>query len=322
MSTEQPNSQEDNQLNDPFDYKKFSEEWKAGKKPVVDLIMSNYKKPEPTIDPEQEKRIKYAAAMTDTVNSLAEMFAHGQGARIRNDQGPSNTQTTNARLQAIRDKYNNDILHYQSVKGNAEMQDFNQQLQAAMQNRGEKRTYYIRKSEQEAKDKLQAKKDAESKRQFDVRQNETSRHNNAMENKESGTGTKNDPNRTIPIYVNNKQKQFPAKLMDEVIARAVKDGVAGNVRQTIKDVTGTYTTDEQVSPTTRLTEEQKLSIFHSVYPKYVYEGGDGSLLMRKGLSAYDKKNPSATAQEKSTWKTPKTTQSTQSTFQLNGVNSR
>ncbi|NDV46105.1 hypothetical protein D0T49_03495 [Paludibacter sp. 221] len=152
-----------------FNYNQFVSDWKEGGKPIVEAIMSNYSKPEPQITPEQEKRAKFASALTDSFSSLAEMFAHGQGAHIRNREGNTSSQTTNARLDAIRDKYNNDLTRYQTMRGNAEMQDFNQMLKAAMDARGEKRQWLMYKDrqtqeeiarEQDRQDKLNYQKKA------------------------------------------------------------------------------------------------------------------------------------------------------------------
>ena len=40
---------------EPFDREKFTQEWQAGSKPVMQMLMENYKKPEPTLTPEQEQ---------------------------------------------------------------------------------------------------------------------------------------------------------------------------------------------------------------------------------------------------------------------------
>jgi hypothetical protein len=60
-------------------------------------------------DPEQAKRAKFAAALTDGLSSLVEMFAHGQGAYVRNREGETSSQTTNARLRELQEKYEREL---------------------------------------------------------------------------------------------------------------------------------------------------------------------------------------------------------------------
>ena len=151
-----PTAQEiyDQQLlkDDPFDYNKAMDEYKGGRKPLLDAIMSNYKKPEKQINPEQEKKAKYGAALSDTFGSLAQMFAHGQGARVQRNQGANSTEKTNARLQAIRDKYEQDLTQYQTIKGNAAVQDLNMHLSTAKEASGKKRQYLLYRAKQAAEE--------------------------------------------------------------------------------------------------------------------------------------------------------------------------
>jgi len=144
-----------------FDYNNFYNEWKTGKKPIVDILTSNYKKPEQEITPEQAKKARFGAALTDSLSSIAEIVANGKGSLVRNrGNEPTSTQTTNARLQALKDKYDNEMLNYNAAKGNGEMQDFNQQLQSAMNARGQQRQYLLYKSKEVQDNAKQAQKDA------------------------------------------------------------------------------------------------------------------------------------------------------------------
>ena len=162
-----PTAQEiyDQQLlqDDPFDYNKAMDEYKGGRKPLLDAIMSNYKKPEKQINPEQEKKAKYGAALSDTFGSLAQMFAHGQGARVQRKQGASSTEKTNARLQAIRDKYEQDLTQYQTIKGNAAVQDLNMHLSTAKEASGKKRQYLLYRAKQAAEEAENDKKRQQEK---------------------------------------------------------------------------------------------------------------------------------------------------------------
>lgn len=162
-----PTAQEiyDQQLlqDDPFDYNKAMNEYKGGRKPLLDAIMSNYKKPEKQINPEQEKKAKFGAALSDTFGSLAQMFAHGQGARVQRNQGASSTEKTNARLQAIRDKYEQDLTQYQTIKGNAAVQDLNMHLANAKEASGKKRQYLLYRAKQAAEEAENDKKRQQEK---------------------------------------------------------------------------------------------------------------------------------------------------------------
>jgi len=115
-----------------FDSKKAWQDYQTGGKPMLEAIMSNYQKPVPTLTPEQEQKAKYGSALTDTMSTLAEMFASGQGAMVRNRANdPTSTQTTNARLQALQDKYKNDLMQYNHINSNVQLQDWGQARQDA-----------------------------------------------------------------------------------------------------------------------------------------------------------------------------------------------
>ena len=166
MATTQTTIQQEDEYIPEFDYQKAIEDYKTGQKPILDAIMSNYKKPEQQIDPEQEKKAKFGAALTDTFSSMAEMFQHGQGGLVQKRDTPSSTQTTNARLQAIKDKYDKDMLQYGALKSNAELQDLNMYLSNAREAAGKKREYKLYK----AKAAQEAEKAAEQARQFERKQ--------------------------------------------------------------------------------------------------------------------------------------------------------
>ena len=319
-----PTAQEiyDQQLlqDDPFDYNKAMDEYKGGRKPLLDAIMSNYKKPEKQINPEQEKKAKFGAALSDTFGSLAQMFAHGQGARVQRNQGASSTEKTNARLQAIRDKYEQDLTQYQTIKGNAAVQDLNMHLANAKEASGKKRQYLL--------DRAKAAQEAEKERirlaeRAEDRETRAKQHADdiALGYARLNKDEKDKTPKTLPVFVNNKQHEFPADLMEEVVARAIKDGVAGNIT-TGKDNRNRPIV-QKVTPTSSLTAQQKQAIFQSVYPRYLQEGDNGQLLIRRGLSDYDKKS-GITAQEKflKPKVQPAAEKPSQSNFSLNGVKSR
>lgn len=245
-----------------FDYNKFYDEWKTGNKPVVDILSSYYKKPEQEINPEQEQKAKFGSALTDSLSSLAEMAASGKGAYVRNrGNEPTSTQTTNARLQAIKDKYDQNLLNYNSVTGNAAMQDFNQQLESAMNARGQKRQYLLYKAKelqdnakQSNKDAFAARKDAadyqlkleeqglkgkeldqkmkefRAKQQVDWYNAKTNRIKVTEDNKNENLvipvpAHPNDPNATINPITNQRIANIPIKKkdIDAYYTRAMND---------------------------------------------------------------------------------------------------
>ena len=140
-----------NQEPEPLDYNKMWEDYNTRKKPLVEAIMSNYTKPTPQITPEQAQKAKFGAAMTDTFSTLAEMFAHSQGGRVQPRSTGSSTGTTNARLQALQDKYAQEQQQYGAIHSNAIMQDFNRALETERYNNNAKRTFYLNKQQQEEK---------------------------------------------------------------------------------------------------------------------------------------------------------------------------
>lgn len=313
--------EEEEKYGPTFDYAKAMDEYKVGQKPILDAIMSNYKKPEPEIDPEQARKAKFGAAMTDTFGSLAEMFAHGQGALVQKRDTPSSTQTTNAKLQALKDKYDKDMLQYGATKSNAELQDLNMYLQNARDAAGKKREYslYKAKAAQEAeKERLRAMEKAED-RKIKAKQHADNLRLGYAKLKDE----EEDKIKTVPVFINNKQQEFRADLMEEVVARAIKDGVAGKTTVEVTDKRGNKSKQSvPVQLNTPLSVQQKQQIFQNVYPKYILQKQDGSMHIRRNLSEHDKQS-GVTAQEK--YLKPKQAAKPtvkQSNFSLNGVKSR
>lgn len=282
---------------EPLDYNKAWGEYKNGEKPLLDALMSNYTKPVQQITAEQAKKAKFGSAMTDTFTSIAEMFAHGQGARVRNRDGKSNVQTTNEKLKALDDEYEAKMQNYGGVRANAELQDFNRKMETDRYNAGAKRNYYLNIQAQKAKAaalKYQMDKDAATlQRQLDKDKSdaglkqqgislqgdaldETKRNNkasneigmiNALRERKGAAGVKDG--QTIPIFHNQKQYSFPVSYINTVLDRAIKDGMAGD----IPDKSGRGSS--KVTSTTALSKEQKMQIFQNVYQHYVVPTEDG-----------------------------------------------
>lgn len=286
----------------PIDATAVYNDWQKTKKPIVDIIMRNYKKPEPQLSPEQVQRAKYSSAISDTLSSLGEMFAHGKGARVRNRTTPTNTQYTNARLQTLQDKQDQDMLRWQSMMGNAEMQDFTQYQQQARESRGEKRQYYLRKAEMarraiDAKIKAEneAKKAEQEQANFDKKFKEDVRSNKAGEAIDWAriNSGKEETKKTIPIFLNGKEHAMPSEYIDKVVSIAIKRGIAGTVPR--KDGNG----NEPITATTDLTPAQRTQIFQKAYPKIVRRHPNGRFLFDDV--------------EIKTWKKPKTQSSSTQT---------
>ena len=290
---------------EPFDPNKVYEQWQTSKKPILDIIMAGQKKPEPTLTPEDEQKARFGSALGDTFGSLAEMFAHGQGARVRNREGKSSVQNTNERLQALRDKYDAADATYRGVEANANLQDFTGYLSNAMKARNEKREFKLNVAAQEAKqaelerqaqllaakqaaeDKRHADKMAEDKRQFDKR---LSLDWYKAQKESKAQAEKEKKEKVIPIFLKGKEREFPAKFMDDVVSRAIRDGLAGEITETHSDITGRTTVKRPVTATTKLDDNQKRQIFEKVYRNYVYEDEKGNILTRQKLTPYDKKS--------------------------------
>ncbi len=113
-------------LNSGFDYQGAIKEWQqgGGVRPMLSILQKHYKAPTPELTPEQIRRAKMSASITDGLREFAKMFAHGKGAYIRNDNGQSSTKTTNKRLKEIQDKYAQDSLRYNLALAGTEEKDF------------------------------------------------------------------------------------------------------------------------------------------------------------------------------------------------------
>ena len=159
------------------------------------------------------------------------MFAHGQGARVQRNQGASSTEKTNARLQAIRDKYEQDLTQYQTIKGNAAVQDLNMYFANRRKAKDDKLNYaeYLAKQAQDKADReTKAAIDARDFKFKEERAKKEDEYNDRRLKIAASKEEKEDKPKTVPVFVNNKQHQFPTNLVEEVVARAIKDGVAGN----------------------------------------------------------------------------------------------
>ena len=150
-----------------FDYDRFIEEYQRGEKPLLDILMRNYTPPQQEVTPEQAKRAKFAAALTDSFKTLAEIYGQNKGAYIRNrGNEKTNAQVTNDKLRVIRDKYEQDMMRYNLMKNNAEMKDFLQRLQTE-QNKANKQFQWELYNQRKNDNENLARQKAEAQRLVD-----------------------------------------------------------------------------------------------------------------------------------------------------------
>lgn len=115
-----------------FDSQKFMEDMKDYSGPAIEFAKRYLTPPEPEISPEDARRAKFASALTDTFKTLGEMYASGQGARIRNRSGEdSSASRTNSTLQRMRDKDRQEQQKYQNFLYSSAMQDYTQKYNEA-----------------------------------------------------------------------------------------------------------------------------------------------------------------------------------------------
>lgn len=297
---------------DKFDYDKFYQDWKGGNKPIVNAIMDNYQKPTPELTPEQAQKARTAAGLTDTLSSMAEIFAHAQGATIRPREGASSIQTTNDRLQAFQDKYKNDMLRYQTVKGNAELQDFNQRLNMDLDQRKEDRAAQIYASKMAAEEAKQKAAAEIKQKELNLRQKqigiqasaqaENARHNRRAEQISAQDKNTTAQNKTVPVFINGQQHRLPSDLIDHVVNLAIQDGSADSIPILIKGEHDKMTTIKQpITTTTNITPLQKKAIFEKSYGKYLSVDNKGNIQINESQKPVNKGT---------------------SNFSLNGVKSR
>lgn len=330
MATTTTTVQED-EYGPEFDYKKAMDEYKVGQKPILDAIMSNYKKPEPEIDPEQARKAKFGAALTDTFGSLAEMFAHGQGALVSKRDGASSTQTTNAKLQALKDKYDKDMLQYGAVKSNAELQDLNMYLSSARDADGKKRSYALYKAK-EAQDKADREaKAAIDKRDFEYKVDRDKKEDDYKAKQlkiaaSKASGNKPDKFEGIVINANEADGKATVDAMGKkVIPYKMTKPQIANVANTakkdaafLKENPNVYTDTVDITGKTQrgLTSDENLA---QMYAQWQYDKQYKTQQVAPEVQQFMPWLPKVEQQQPTS---KPTTKQTQSNFSLNGVKSR
>lgn len=231
----------------------YYDEYQKQKKPALEALLNNIQKPVQEISPEQAQKAKTAAGLTDTFNTLAEMFAHSQGAHVQNrGNEPSSTTQTNARLKAIEDKYNANLERYNLTKANAEMQDFNQRWAEEKAARNEKRQniiYQIKTAQAAAKAAAENANKARKDMMDYIFKNATldetkTNHRNTetinRENSKKYTGSLQGADAQDYININEQAEQLPK---DWLVSK-------GYMNQTQKGLLGTptYTWKSNATP--------------------------------------------------------------------------
>ena len=92
---------------------------------LTNYLKELYKPPQARLTPEQEQRARMMSGISDGLSSLAEMFAHGRGAYIRDREPNVSQKTTNERLEQWRQKYENDLFRYNNAMAGARERDIN-----------------------------------------------------------------------------------------------------------------------------------------------------------------------------------------------------
>lgn len=158
-----------------FDRNAFYDTWKSGRKPMMEALMSAYTNPEATVTPEQARKARNAAALSDAFSSLSEIVSLARGGGVRRRSGQSSVKTTNDRLAQLQNKYEQDMIRYNMARGNAESHDFREQLRAAMDEDGQKRknillrAEYAKKLEDEARKSAQRAAENQEERAFKMK---------------------------------------------------------------------------------------------------------------------------------------------------------
>lgn len=231
-----------------FDYAAFSKNYQSGEKPFMDALMEGYVKPEQRVSPEQEKKIRRASALTDGLVSIAEILGHASGVKIRDrSKDKTNQQQTTERLEKDKDRYEQDLLRYNSTRANAQSQDFAQQLRAEMNRHSENRQTALLKAEdgRRTSERTQArewkKEDEANKIEIDRSQALWKRDNIDIPNME--LTDKYDQRKVSRRKASTPQRNTPTE--KNVFEISVPQGTAG---AEFDQYTGKWYKSESISP--------------------------------------------------------------------------
>lgn len=236
---------DDNKTPVAFDYDGFTASYANGEKPLVEALMGAYTKPEKRISPEQEKKARTAAAISDGLASLAEIAGYSSGVKIRNRSADkTSTQKTADRIESLKDKYEQDMLRYNTLKSGAIREDFASQLRSSMNNHNQNVQHQNRQAEIA---RLEA--EAAKKRDWQIEDEERKRKNA----KEDAEWTRD--NVTLPqmreqgrIYTsmqNRVNSGTTAKADKNIFEISVPEGTSGSEYD---QYTGRWYKKETISP--------------------------------------------------------------------------
>ena len=262
-----------------FDFDGFVNSYKSGDKPFVEALMTAYQKPEPPITPEQEKKARTASAITDSLTTLADILGHTHGVKIRDKKGEkTSTQQTNARIEALKDKYEQDMLRYNALQAGAIREDFLNQLRIAQGNHQQEVQHHNRQAEIE-----RINKETDRNRQWQLEDEERKRKNA----KEDAIWTRDEI--TLPqmraqesIYASRQNRAnsgTAAKTDKNIFEISVPEGTAG---AEYDQYTGKWFKRETISP-----ERQQSIISNLPEGKARYIENNGLFREQRSTNAYD-----------------------------------
>ncbi|MDR2684863.1 MAG: hypothetical protein LBB53_05745 [Prevotellaceae bacterium] len=104
----------------PYSYKQSDFDADAPNNPLLQLARS-YQPPKPALTPQQENAARMASALGDSLAMIAELFASGRGAYIRDRDPNTNQKTTNEKIKEYQDKFNADKNKYDSMQADLNM---------------------------------------------------------------------------------------------------------------------------------------------------------------------------------------------------------
>ena len=153
-----------------FDHQAVAEAYKAGGGPILEILEQH--KPKPQITPEQARKARFAANITDALGNLAQMYTSHRGAYTRPYDGKTSTGVTNERLNKLQDEYTARLAMHDREKAAAQQRDYELLRQYAQKKAEMDYQAKIAKYNQEI---------AEQRRQADIRQKDLERRQGVLD---------------------------------------------------------------------------------------------------------------------------------------------
>lgn len=92
--------------------------------PLLQILKQNYKPPKPIMSPQEEKRARISAGISDGLGLLAEAFVLGQGGDVRNRQTPFAQTQLQAKLDKDRERIMREQALYDKIIADGALKDF------------------------------------------------------------------------------------------------------------------------------------------------------------------------------------------------------